>query len=164
MQPSWEHCLLQKAGIGLAGDSFVWTCLAPCMMCLLQKAGLGLAGGIFLHVDMPSAVHDVLLQKAGLGLAGGRFLSVDMLSVMHDVPSAKMVQGSRAGMKQLAEGSCEVGRYARCRAQGFLYQPGQQTGQARSWHREGLRSAFCTGLAEGRYEISFMLACLLPAW
>ena len=49
-------------------------------------------------------------------------------------------------------------------AQGFLFQPGQQTGQACSCHRAGVRSAFCTGLAEDKCEISFMLACLLPAW
>ena len=66
--------------------------------------------------DVPSAEPaQRSWQKAGLRLAGCRFLRVDMPSVMHDVPSAKMVQGSRAGMKQLAEGSCEVGRYARCR-------------------------------------------------
>ena len=121
------------------------------MMCLLPS-------------EVPSA--NCILparQKAGDRSAGSIFLPVDMPSAMHDVPSAKMVQGSRAGMKQLAEGSCEVGRYASARCdlpsagltQGFFYQPGQQTGQARSWHRAGLRSAFCTGLAEG--------VCLLPA-
>ena len=76
---------------------------ANCILPARQKAGDRSAGSIFLPVDMPSAMHDVLSakpaqgswQKAGVRLAGGRFLHVDMPSAVYDVPSAEWAVGTR---------------------------------------------------------------------